>query len=192
MYLMGLKEVGDRLRANLLEQKISFPMIEDMEYIFDLYRPIPHWVESSELRAPAEGYDLWAINWKTPYIGNDAGNLTGNPWLAEIYSKDPWESVILLNPATASKKRLKDGQIVVVESRYGKIEGRLRVSELFHPDAVGIGGSYGLGTCQSNPLNRVGPNFNALLSIDPKTFDGVSAGQDTAPAVKVYTKEGKR
>ena len=104
---MGLKEVGDRLRANLLEQKISFPMIEDMDYVLDLYRPIPHWVESSEFRGPAEGYDLWAINWKTPYIANDAGNLTGNPWLAEIYAKDPWESVILLNPATASKKKAK-------------------------------------------------------------------------------------
>ncbi len=191
-YLMGLKEVGDRLRANLIEHNISFPMIEDMEYVLDLYRPIPHWVESSEFRAPAEGYDLWAINWKTPYIANDASNLTGNPWLAEIYAKDPWESVILLNPATATRKSLGDGDAVVVESRYGRIEGRLRVSELFHPDAVGIGGSYGLGTCQSNPLNRRGPNFNALLSIDPVTFDGVSAGQDTAPAVKVYRKEANR
>jgi anaerobic selenocysteine-containing dehydrogenase len=191
-YLMGLKQAGDRLRANLLEQKISFPMIDDPEYIFDLYRPIPHWVESSEFLGPAEGYDLWAINWKTPYFSCDASNLTGNPWLAEIYAKDPWEAVILLNPATASKKKLKDGQAVVVESRYGRIEGRLRVSELFHPDAVGVGGSYGLGTCQGNPLNRVGPNFNALLSIDPKTFDGVSAGQDTAPAVKVYGKEAVR
>ncbi len=100
-YLMGLKDVGDRLRANLEKHKISFPMIEDMDYVLDLYGPIPHWVESSELRAPADGYDLWAINWKTPYYANDASNLTGNPWLAEIYAKDPWESVILLNPATA-------------------------------------------------------------------------------------------
>jgi anaerobic selenocysteine-containing dehydrogenase len=192
LYLMGLKQVGDRLRENLVKHKISFPMIDDMEYVFDLYRPIPHWVESSEFRGPSEGYDLWAINWKTPYIANDAGNLTGNPWLAEIYAKDPWESVILLNPTTVARKKLKDGEIVVVESRYGKIEGRLRVSELFHPDAVGVGGSYGLGTCQSNPLNRLGPNFNALLSIDPVTFDAVSCGQDTAPAVKVYRKEGAR
>ena len=103
------------------------------------------------------------------------------------------ESVILLNPATASRKQLKDEDIVVVESRYGRIEGRLKVSELFHPDTVGIGGSYGLGTCQSNPLNRLGAQFqNALLSIDPKTFDAVSAGQDTAPAVKIYRKEGSR
>jgi len=192
LYLMGLKQVGDRLRENLAKHNVSFPMIDDMEYVFDLYRPIPHWVESSEFRGPDRGYDLWAINWKTPYIANDAGNLTGNPWLAEIYAKDPWESVILLNPATAARKKLKDGEIVVVESRYGRIEGRLRISELFHPDAVGVGGSYGLGTCQSNPLNRLGPNFNALLSIDPITFDAVSGGQDTAPAVKVYRKEGAR
>jgi len=185
---MGLKEVGDNLRANLEKHKISFPMIDDMNYIFDLYRPIPYWMESSESNGPAEGYDLWAINWKTPYYANDASNLTGNPWLAEIYTKDPWESVILLNPATASKKKLKDGDTIIVESRYGKLEGRLRVSELFHPDAVGIGGSYGLGTCQSNPLNRRGPNFNALLSIDPVTLDPVSAGQDICPAVKVYRK----
>jgi hypothetical protein len=79
-----------------------------------------------------------------------------------------------------------------VESRYGRTEGRLRVSELFHPDAVGIGGSYGLGTCQSNPLNRIGPNFNALLSVDSVTLDGVSAGQDVTPAVKVYRKAGGR
>jgi anaerobic selenocysteine-containing dehydrogenase len=192
IYLMGLKEVGDRLRADLIRHNIQFPMIKDMDYIFDLYRPIPYWVETSEYRGPSEGYDLWAINWKTPYIGNDASNLTGNPWLAEIYAKDPWESVILLNPATAARKELKDGDTLVVESRYGRIEGRLRISELFHPDAVGVGGSYGLGTCQTNPLNRMGPNFNALLSIDPHTYDGVSGGQDTAPAVRVYRKEGAR
>jgi anaerobic selenocysteine-containing dehydrogenase len=188
LYLMGLKEVGDELKANLIKHNIQFPGIKDMDYIFDLYRPIPHWVETSET-LPPKGYDLWAVNWKTPYIGNDAGNLTGNPWLAEIYKKDPWESVILINSATAEKKGLKDGDHVVVESRYGKIDGRLRVSELFHPDTVGVGGSYGLGTGQSNPLNRIGPNFNALLSIDDWTFDGVSGGQDTAPAVKIYRKE---
>jgi len=99
--------------------------------------------------------------------------------------------VILVNPETAKRKKLKDDDTVVVESRYGKIEGRLRVSELFHPDTVGVGGSYGLGTCQSNPLNRVGPNFNALLSIDFHTLDAVSGGQDTAPAVKVYERRAR-
>jgi anaerobic selenocysteine-containing dehydrogenase len=159
-----------------------------MDYVFDLYRPVPHWVETPEFRAP-EGFDLWAINWKTPYYSSDPGNVAGNPWLAELYTKDPYEAVICLNPVTAKRKNLKDGDMVIVESQYGKMEGRVRVSELFHPDAVGVSGNYGLGTIQSNPLNRIGPNFNTLLSLDERTFDGVSGGQDTAPRVKLYKKE---
>ncbi|MDD5203797.1 MAG: molybdopterin-dependent oxidoreductase [Desulfobacterales bacterium] len=185
-YFMGLKQVGDGLRSNLVKHNISFPMIDDMDHVFDLYRPIPHWVESSESGGSAEGYDLWAINWKTPYYANDASNLTANPWIVEIYTKDPWEAKILMNPVAASKRRLKDGDMVVVESRYGRTEGLLMTSERFHPDAVGISGSYGPGTCQSNPLNRIGPNYNALLSVDPVTLDAISAGQDVSPAVKVY------
>jgi anaerobic selenocysteine-containing dehydrogenase len=187
-YLMGLKEVGDRLKQNLQQHHISFPGVPNDDYIFDLYDPVVHWVETSETNPPQE-YDLWAVNWKTPYYANDAGNLTGNPWLAEIYTKDPWEANVLLNPITAARKGFMEGDAVVVASRYGKLEGRIRVSELFHPDTAGIAGSYGLGTMQSNPLNRVGPCFNNLLSIDDHTFDGVSGGQDTAPAVKIYKKE---
>jgi len=190
-YFLGLKKVGDQLRGNLMKHHISFPGVDDMDYIFDLYRPVPHWVETSEFRAP-EGFDLWAINWKTPYYSNDAGNVAGNPWLAELYSKDPYEAVICLNPVTAQRKNIKDGDMVIIESRYGKIEGRVRVSELFHPDAVGVSGNYGLGTLQSNPLNRIGPNFNTLLSLDEKTFDGVSGGQDSAPRVKLHRKEVRK
>jgi hypothetical protein len=75
-----------------------------------------------------------------------------------------------------------------VESRYGKIEGRIRVSELFHPDTAGISGCFGVGTRHSNPLNRRGPNFNSLLPLDDKTLDAVSAGQEIAPRVKIYKK----
>jgi anaerobic selenocysteine-containing dehydrogenase len=185
---MGMKDVGDGLKANLKKHDLAFPGIEDPEYILDLYDPVVHWVKTSEMDAPEE-FDLWAINWKTPYYGNDGNNVTGNPWLAEIYTKDPWEANVLMNPETAKRKGFKSGDQVFVESRYGKLEGRIQVSELFHPDTAGISGSYGLGTIQGNPLNRVGPFFNNLLSIDPHTFDGISAGQDTAPAVKVYRKE---
>ena len=72
--------------------------------------------------------------------------------------------------------------------RYGKTEGRLSVSELFHPDVVGIPGCYGLGARQSNPLGRSGPNLNLLLPMDDTCLDAVSAGLETAPRVKVYKK----
>jgi anaerobic selenocysteine-containing dehydrogenase len=188
-YFSHLKAVGDELRRNLEKHGISFPGIDDNEHIFDLYRPVPHWVENSEFRAPEE-FDLWAINWRTPYHSNDSSNVIGNPWLTEINEKDPTDGVVCINTVTANGKALEEGDLVFVESRYGKIEGKLHISELFHPDAVGISGCYGLGTIQSNPLNRGGPHFNSLLPIEDKTLEGVSAGIEIAPRVKVYKKDG--
>jgi anaerobic selenocysteine-containing dehydrogenase len=161
-----------------------------MGHVFDLYRPVPHWVENSEFRAPDE-YDLWAINWRTPYYSNDASNMAGNPWLAELYERDPTVGTICMNVATGKERGFNEGDTIIVESRYGKVEGTVHLSELFHPDMVGISGCHGLGTILSNPLIRKGPHFNSLLPLDDKSLDGVSAGMETAPRVKVYKKENK-
>ncbi|MFC1909512.1 molybdopterin-dependent oxidoreductase, partial [Chloroflexota bacterium] len=190
-YFQHLKNVGDELRANLEKHNLSFPGIDDMDYIFDLYRPVPHWVENSEFRAP-EKFDLWVINWRTPYFSSDSSNVSGNPWLAEISDQDPFENGIFMNSATAQRKNLKDGDTITVESRYGKTEGQLHVTELLHPDAVGMPGCRGLGTIQSNPLITKGAHWNSLLSLDDITLDGVSAGMESSPRVKVYKKEEKR
>lgn len=187
-YFQHLKNTGDRLKNNLRINNISFPEIKEEDYIFDLYKPVPHWVKNSEQDAPAE-YDLWAINWKTPYFSSDVGNVTGNPWLAELYRADPFEAVICMNSRTARKKDLAEGDEVTVASRYGSLNGVIRVSELFHPDAVGISGGYGGGNKHGNPLNRKGPNFNALLSTEIRTLDAVSAGQETAPKVKIIKRK---
>jgi anaerobic selenocysteine-containing dehydrogenase len=187
-YFNHLKFKGDELRKNLKNAGISFPGIDNDEYIFECYEPVPHWVENSECNAP-EDYDLWAMNWRTPYHSNDISNVIGNPWLAEFRRKDPTDGVININTDVAEKKGLKEGDKVFVESRYGRIEGSIHVSELFHPDAVGISGCYGLGTVKSNPLNRTGPHFNSLLPIDDKTYDSVSAGIEIAPRVRIYKQE---
>jgi len=180
-YFQHLKNTGDDLYNNLRKNNITFPEVKDEDFIFDLYKPVPHWVETVE---PPE-YDLWAFNWKTPYFSSDVGNVTGNPWLAELYKIDPYESVVCINTETAKKKNLKDGDYVLVTSMAGSLEGVLKVSELFHPDSIGIAGGYGGGNKQGNPLNRKGPNFNSLISTDIDTLDAVSAGQNISPKVKI-------
>lgn len=187
-YFEHLKAVGDELRKNLEKYDIGFPGVDNDEHIFDLYRPIPHWVENSEFNAPDE-YDLWAFNWRTIFYSNDQSNMTGNPWLTEFYEKDPTDGTICMNKTVAEGKGLKEGDVVFVESRYGMVEGVLHLSELFHEDSIGISGCYGLGTIQANPLGRKGPHFNTLLPMDDKTLDGVSAGIEIAPKVKVYRKD---
>ncbi|NLO28806.1 MAG: molybdopterin-dependent oxidoreductase [Actinobacteria bacterium] len=190
-YFERLKKTGDSLRAQLREVGIAYPGIADEETVWEQYRPIPHWIENSEIQAPPE-YDLWVVNWKSPYHPHDSGNPEGNPWLAELYAQDPFDFAVFMNAATAAKKGLKDGDRVTVESRYGRTSGALRVTELLHPDALGIPGNYGLGTLQSNPLIRQGTFYNSLLSIDDNTLDAISAGQEISPRVRVYRQEGAR
>jgi anaerobic selenocysteine-containing dehydrogenase len=184
-YFENQKKSGDTLRANLKKYNLKFPGIEDEEYVFEQYHAIPFWIENSEINAPPE-YDLWVVNWKTPYYSHDQDNVGGNPWLAEISERDPFDAGIFLNSATAQQKGLQDGDTVTVASRYGKTSGRLRITELLHPDAVGIPGNHGMGTIQSNPLNRVGASFNSLLTLDEKTLDIISGGQELSPRVKIY------
>ncbi|MDX2481499.1 MAG: molybdopterin-dependent oxidoreductase [Desulfuromusa sp.] len=186
-YFINLKKTADELKANFSKHDVHFPGVDDDEYIFSLYEPIPHWVESSELTAEEE-FDMWAINWKTPYVSSDVGGVVGNPWLAEIYNQDPWEN-ILINTETAKLKGLQDGDRITVESRYGQTAGRIRVTELIHPKTVGFPGSYGKGACQANPLYRQGPHFDILLPLHEKSIDGISAGQEISAAVKILKKE---
>ena len=56
-----------------------------------------------------------------------------NAWVQEIRDSDPYETYVLINSQTAGEKSFEDGDMVTIESRYGKTEGRLRVSELIHP-----------------------------------------------------------
>lgn len=189
-YFVNLKNTGDNIKKNLIKYNIKFPGVKDEKLVFDSYKPVPYYIASSEMNAPKE-YDLWAMNWKTPYYSSDVGGVIGNPWLAEIYNKDPWEAVVCLNKDTAVRKGLKDGDKVTIESRYGKVDGIMRTSELFHPEAIGISGAYGMGTSQSNPLSKGGPLFNLLLTTAEETLDSVSGGIDIAPCVKVFKREVK-
>ncbi len=188
-YFEHLKKTGDTLRANLRKYQIAFPGVDDEDPIFEQYRAIPFWIENSEIAAPPE-YDLWVINWKTPYYAHDPDNVKGNPWLAEVSQEDPFDAGVFLNSATAKRKELKEGDVVAIESRYGKTTGRVRITELIHPDAVGIPGSHGLGTIQSNPLNREGTNINVLYSLDERTLDAVSGGMELSPRVKLRKLKG--
>ena len=83
---------------------------------------------------------------------------------------------------------MKDGDTIIVESRYGKTSGQLKVTELIHPETVGIPAQHGAGSSMVNPITLEGPNFNVLCSAHEQTrsVDPITAGIDAGPAVKVY------
>lgn len=186
IYFEHLKAVGDRLRARLAERHIGVPGWRNTEEFLSFYEPVPRWIPSHEFDAPME-YDLFAVNWKTNFMPFGTGDTQENPWLYELRSKDPYEMRILVNRETGVRKGLKDNDMIWVESRYGKTRGRIRLTELIHPEVVGIGALYGSGTSLMNPVAKEGPYFNALLSIDEESsIDPLDGGLDIGPRVRIY------
>jgi anaerobic selenocysteine-containing dehydrogenase len=73
-----------------------------------------------------------------------------------------------------------------VESRYGKSKGRAKLTELIHPEVIGIPGCYGRGTTHMNPLSKEGPPFNVLMTAkDNVALDPLSGTIDVGPKVKI-------
>ncbi|MCL1791629.1 MAG: molybdopterin-dependent oxidoreductase [Peptococcaceae bacterium] len=190
IYYISLLRNANRLKENLEAAGLSaVPGWEgDMEYFLEAFTPIPKWMTCPEFNPPPE-YDMWAINWKTPMAPFFCGDTFGNVWLNETFKKfDPYEFAIWINTATAEKKGIKDGDKVCVESRYGKTEGIVKVTELIHPEVLGFPSGHGAASSKANPITAEGPYFNVLCNIDEKNraVDPLTAGVESGPAVKIY------
>jgi len=186
IYFDLLKAAGDRMRENLKKYNIKLPNWKDQEDYFRYYEPIPYWIPNPELSAPPE-YDMWVCNWKTHFMPFGAGDTQQNAWLAELREVDPYELYVWINPEAASKKGLKNGDEVCIESQHGKTRGKLKLTELIHPEVVGIPACYGSGTMLMSPDARRGTYYNLLLSGDEETsIDPVSGSICISPRVKVY------
>jgi anaerobic selenocysteine-containing dehydrogenase len=185
-YFIHLKEVADGLKANLEKDGVRIPGWEDQDDYFDYYKPIPHWKPNTETD-PDGDFNLFAINWKIPFYANGVGAPHENVWLEDIIRNfGPYHAKVWMNKKTAQERGFKDGDTIVVESRAGKCQGEVLLTDMIHPDAIGIPGMRGTGTLLQNPIMRKGPHFNRLLSMEDKTFDPVNGSLDVSPRVKVY------
>jgi len=140
----------------------------------------------------APEYDLLAVNWATPQFRIGTSDQTGNPLLNEVVDHcDPYQLRVLLNRLTAERRGLREGDEVVVEAYWGgTTSGILKLTDLIHPEAVGIPGGHGKRSLHRDPRARRGPNFNALLNTDEGTFDPLHGGIDLSPRVKIVRARG--
>lgn len=184
-YMHSLKESGDKLFANLKKHNIQVPGWDTKE-LRKAYQAVPIWRETKIFNEKEE-YDLFAFNYKMPTSMFKLGAQDQLPWLVD-WSEDyvPYFNVIGINNKTAAAKGLKDGDMVIAESPYGKTKGKLKTSELFHPDSVGIGGDTGrlvktLGKKASEMVH-----FNALLGAPLGAHDPVMGAVENTARVKIY------
>jgi anaerobic selenocysteine-containing dehydrogenase len=108
------------------------------------------------------------------------------PWAQEIFlPKDGvgWETLAEINSETGKALKLKDGQLVWVETPFQKIRVKVKFSEGVHPDVVAIPfgqGHYSYGKWQKG----IGVNPNEIIGVDYDALSGQAAFFNTR--VKVY------
>ena len=86
---------------------------------------------------PDEKYPLYLINWKE--ASHTLTRTQNNPMLLELKPDNP----LVVHPDTAAKYGLSDGDEALVESSYGQVRAKVKVSRRIHPEVVGLQHGFG-------------------------------------------------
>lgn len=149
---------------------------EDSDYL-------PHYKEVKFLGEKGE-YPLHLLPYQ-PLMVIESGS-QNYPWAQEIFLPMHgvgWDTLVEINSETAKTLKLKNGQMVWVESPFQKIKGKVKFSEGVHPQVVAIPlgqGHYSYGKWQKG----IGVNPNEIIGIDYDSISGQAAFFNTR--VKVY------
>jgi len=143
----------------------------------------PHYKEAKFL-GDQEKFPLILLPYQ-PLLAVENGS-QNYPWAQEIFLPMHgvgWETLAEINSETARNLKLKDGQLVWVESPFKKIKVKVKFSEGVHPGVVAIPsgqGHYSYGKWQKG----IGANPNEIIGVDYDSISGQSAFFNTR--VKVY------
>jgi len=125
--LKGLDQILQQMKVEARGDKIFLPHFEK-----------PRWVgEDKEFPFHLTHYKL---------MTTAEGRGANQPFLQEIFGphlKEKWDSWVEINPETAQKMGIKDGDLIWVESKAGKLRGKARLFPGTHPNGIHI--PYGQG-----------------------------------------------
>jgi len=151
------------------------------------YRSLPDWHPCPAHEDDSGEYDLLLANTKGALLSHTIN--AENPWVDDICSRNRNDYRVLLHTRAAAERGIRDGDLVYVESRTGRVKGRVRVTEGVHPEVLGTVGILGHWARQK-PISRgQGVHSNALIATDWNMVDPLSGQIDTCARVKVYRAE---
>ena len=130
---------------------------------------LPHW-EESKASGNQKEYPFLLHAFRTMSL--TGGRNTNQPWLQGIAGQhlfERWKTWVEINPETAKRMSISDGDWVWVESQKGKIKVKARLYKGAMPDVINIpfgqgrssGGRWSKGLCQ-NPYRLIGENLDPI------------------------------
>ncbi|MBI4331930.1 MAG: molybdopterin-dependent oxidoreductase [Chloroflexi bacterium] len=145
---------------------------------------VPHHEDPIFIGDAAE-FPLVLITYKNAL--SQEGRSANTPWAQEMYLNplygQGWMNLAEINPETAKRFGVNDGEAVFVESVVGKIKATARVFEGIHPDVVAM--CYGQGHWAYGKWAKdKGANPNEITGVMYENITGMAAYFNTR--VKVY------
>jgi thiosulfate reductase/polysulfide reductase chain A len=126
---------------------------------------------------PDENYPLYLINWKE--ASHTHTRTQNNAWLLEIKGYNP----IIMHPETAAKYGIEDGDEIWLESPYGKVKGKVKLTKRIHPEVIGAQHGFRHEALGKNAKGR-GTNTGILNITKSDPLSGMAVHKEIC--VKVY------
>lgn len=185
-YNMIFRKAGDSILSGLAEAGMAHPgnLEEEIKFYYQgvpVYKPTPTQTESRE------DFDLWGSMRRYPLMMFDLGGVESSPWLREAADRNPWFGCWLINPATAERKGLVDGDMVYVEGQFGGKVGPhpIKITELAHPDTLAVLSGLGRNRAGMDPAVAKGIPYNQLMPRSWDAIDVFTGGTENSPRLKV-------
>jgi molybdopterin-containing oxidoreductase family molybdopterin binding subunit len=183
IYWDFMPALADRIDAITAPRGITMPR----EY----YAPLPDFLPCPAHGHAHDGFDLYAFYYRDTLHTNSY--TTENPWLDEAARLDPFSYTVAINAATAKRKGLADGQAVWIETESGRrVKGRLKLTQMVHPEGIGIGGCHGHWGEGMPVAKDKGVFFNGLLELDREHASPVNLNLDLCARVRLVPMEEGR
>ena len=181
-YIEDIVRSRDELKQKMEAAQVPF---RD-EWGWECYQPLPRPLIDPVHTEPQE-FDLYAISFKEIQL-NFAETL-GNPWIDDIVYRDPVHTTFLMNAGTGAERGLANGDLVQLESPYGRIFGRISLTQAVHPETIAVSNSLSRVASQHSKVRHGGGNFNELLPADFRNTDACSSQLESVTRVNVMKLE---
>ncbi len=156
-----------------------------LELEWEQWTPLLSYFKPQVAKEGDSEYDLYCFSYRD-ILHAGSGTMEA-PWLDEASRLSPYTYTITMNADTAAEKGLKDGDLICLETPYGrKVTGYLKTMQGMHPKTVSIAACSGSWAKGQPVAFGKGTNFNILLESDFKHVCPISFSQETAARVKVY------
>jgi len=189
LYLIAQKQSGDFLIPELAKTGADLREYVgvSLEELRARFTAVPYYPEHRSIHEAPEEYDLLTFTYRQPMFMFQMSSQDQNPISRDYGSKFmPDYNAIMLNEITAEAKGIASGDLIVVESQYGKTHGKAYLSGRCHLNTIGIGGKKGRKSRALGKELLNDTNYNELLPGGFGHVDPLHGGVICTTPVKIY------